>query len=428
MLAADSITSADRRRAISAASANATIWALGNGIISTALVTFLAYELGASVAQVAWILAAPQLAGVLRWFGPQILSRFRGHKLPCLSFYFASVIMLLLLPATAWPGVLPSKSISCSALVVCWCLYHLCEYLGTICLWSWFSVIVPRRYYGRFTGRRELWLNVGRLVGFVVTSGFDVWYRQQYGDAPLWPLRLALATGGALFMGASTIPLIWMIDAPVRAGASRLLAAGEALLKSEPLRRLLLYGICFSAANGVSYALSWSYVNKALGLSLSLVLGSIALMRLGQPLLSTWCGRIVDRFGCRGLMIVCQLIVALAPLLYLGGVWGYVASYVALIAYVGTNVSLAAMMMRIAGPKQASANFSVYFGLTGVVYAVSTLIDGYVANQLIPVEIRSSPEAYFPYFVVAWLLRSAAAIPLLFLLEPPIVAETRSNL
>ncbi|TWT38398.1 MFS transporter [Blastopirellula retiformator] len=427
MLTADSITSADRRRAIAAASANATIWAFGNGVISTSLVTYLAFDLGATNAQVAWIIAAPQLAGVLRWFSPRILANFRGHKLPCLAFYWASVVLLLLLPATAWPGVLPSKALSCTALIVCWCLYHLCEYLGTIILWSWFSVLIPRPFYGRFTGRRELWLNIGRLVGFVVASGFDVWYRQQYEGASVLPLRVALATGGALLLGASTLPLMRMVNAEVRVGASRLLAAGEALLKSRPLRRLLIYGVCFSAANGVSNSLGWSYVNKALGLSLALVLASQAIMRLGQPLLSSWCGQIVDRFGCQRLMIVCQLIVACAPLLYLGGAWGYVASYVALIAYVGTNVSLATLMMRIAGPKQASANFSVYFGLTGVVYAVSVLIDGQLTNQWLPQELRSAPEAYFPYFVVAWLLRSAAAIPLLFLREPPIEPDSRSN-
>ncbi|EAQ82379.1 MFS transporter [Blastopirellula marina] len=427
MLAADSVTSADRRRAISAASANAGVWAFGNGVISTSVVTYLALELGASSALIAWIIAAPQLAGVLRWFGPRILASFRGHRLPCLLFYFASVVLLLLLPTTAYPGVLPSKSLSLVALVLCWCLYHLCEYLGTICLWSWFARLIPGRFYGRFSGRRELWLNIGRLVGFVTVSALDIWYRQQYVAAPRLPLLLILAAGGALLLGAALIPLLGMSDVPARFGDRKPLPAGEALLHSRPLRRLLIYGVCFSAANGVSSALGWSYVHKALGLSLALVLGSQALMRLGQPILAPWCGRIVDRVGCRGLMIACQLTVALAPLLYLGGAWGYVASYVALIAYVGTNVALAAMMLRIAGPKQASANISVYFGLTGVVYAVSVLIDGALADRLIPAAIRGDAAAYFPYFLTAWILRSAAAIPLLFLLEPPIEAETRSN-
>lgn len=427
MLAADSLTSADRRRAVTAASANATIWALGNGVVSSSLVTYLALDLGATNVMIAWIIAAPQLAGVLRWFGPRILANFRGHRLPCLTLYLASVALLLLLPAAAWPGVLPNKTFSLTALIVCWCLYHLCEYLGTICLWSWFSAVIPGDFYGRFSGQRELWLNVGRLIGFVAVSSIDIWYRQQFGDASRMPLWIALAAVGALLMGAATIPLLWMVDVPARYGTSRLLAAGEALWQSKPLRRLLLYGICFSAANGVSNAIGWTYVNKALGLSLALVLFGRAMMRLGQPFLAPWCGRIVDRFGCRGLMIVCQLIIALAPLLYLGGAWGYVASYVALIAYAGTNVALATMMMRIAGPKQASANFSVYFGLTGVVYAVAVLTDGAVADWLMPAAVRDDVAAYFPYFLVAWLLRSAASIPLLFLIEPPIEAESRSN-
>lgn len=427
MLVADSISSADRRRAISAASANATIWAFGNGVVSTSLITFLALELGASSALVAIILAAPQLAGALRWFAPQILAGFRGHRLPCTLFYFASAMLLLLLPATSWPGVLPNRSLSLAALAACWCLYHLCEYLGTICLWSWFAAIIPGRYYGRFTGRREFWLNVGRLFGFVVVSALDLGYRWQFVDAPRWPLLLLLATSGALLMGSAVSPLLAMIDVPTRFREIPLRSAGEALTHSRSLRRLLIYGICFSAANGVSAALGWSYVYKALGLSLALVLGGQAVMRLGQPALAPWCGRVVDRFGCRRLMIVCQGIVGLVPLLYLGGAWGYLASYVALIAYVGINVSLASLMMRIAGPKQAGANISVYFGLTGVVYAVSVLVDGMAADAFVPETARNDPTAYVPYFLTAWALRWGAAIPLFFLIEPPIDAKPRSD-
>src|SRR4029079_18171319 len=62
------------------ANANAALWAVGNGLVSTLLVIYLAYDLGASGLGVSLILAAPRFAGLLRLGVPAIMARLRARK------------------------------------------------------------------------------------------------------------------------------------------------------------------------------------------------------------------------------------------------------------------------------------------------------------------------------------------------------------
>ena len=62
------------------ANANAAIWAIGNGLISTLLVIYLAADLGAKGLAVSMILAAPRFAGVLRLGVPALMARLRARK------------------------------------------------------------------------------------------------------------------------------------------------------------------------------------------------------------------------------------------------------------------------------------------------------------------------------------------------------------
>ncbi len=54
------------RRAMWLANVNAGLWAIGNGLISTTLVFYLAVELGAAGLAASCVLAAPRFAGLLR--------------------------------------------------------------------------------------------------------------------------------------------------------------------------------------------------------------------------------------------------------------------------------------------------------------------------------------------------------------------------
>jgi hypothetical protein len=98
--------------------ANAAIWAIGNGLVSSTLVVYLALSVGARSFQSAVIYAAPSLAGMLRLAVPTILARAGHRKAFCIGAYAASVPVLSLVPLAAlW---LPIGGHAPVALVTAW--------------------------------------------------------------------------------------------------------------------------------------------------------------------------------------------------------------------------------------------------------------------------------------------------------------------
>ena len=60
---------------------------IGNGLISTLLVIYLASDLGASGLSLSLILAAPRFAGLLRLGVPALMARLRARKAVCIAAY-----------------------------------------------------------------------------------------------------------------------------------------------------------------------------------------------------------------------------------------------------------------------------------------------------------------------------------------------------
>jgi hypothetical protein len=94
------------RRAMALANANAGLWAVGNGLVSTLLVIYLAADLGASGFAVSMILAAPRFAGLLRLGVPALMAKVVARKRLCVVSYFASALFLCAIPMAAMGRVL----------------------------------------------------------------------------------------------------------------------------------------------------------------------------------------------------------------------------------------------------------------------------------------------------------------------------------
>src|SRR6185295_13722856 len=92
-----------RRRAMRLAYVNAGLWAIGNGLVASTLVLYLALDLGASNFAASLILAAPFFAGVLRLVVPSLLARIGHRKAFCIVSYVASAIALCAVPLVAMP-------------------------------------------------------------------------------------------------------------------------------------------------------------------------------------------------------------------------------------------------------------------------------------------------------------------------------------
>ncbi len=408
---------------------NAGLWAVGNGLASTLLVVYLALEYGARGLAISLILAAPRLAGLLRMGVPPLLRRVGRRKAMCLAGFAMSSALLLALPIVSAPGVLGSDTTALAALVLLWSGYHLLEYSATVALWSWLGDVAPRRVRGRFIGRRERWLTLGRIAGMLGCGLLAYGWEQLLPDQPGWIAYAVPAALGALAMALSLLPLAAMpaFADTLAATPGPSLAELAAPLRDRRFLGLLVFGCWFSTCNGLTQAAQSIYPKSVLGISLLWLLALQCLMRLGQSGISPAVGRFCDRYGNRPAMIAAQFVVALGPLFYLlatPSAPGWIAlGWAAWIAYAGLNVGLPNLTLKFGGPRHAASYIATFFAVTGVFYGVSTVLGG-IAWDWLREDARSAAWASgaldaFGYLFVLGAAGRMLGVPLLMRIREP---------
>ncbi|MBA2114312.1 MFS transporter [Bremerella alba] len=408
-------SSAEHERTSRGANENAGIWALGNGLVSTTLISFFAQSLGAQSGAISWIIAAPKLVGVLRWFAPSLLKFGGGYRITSVGPFLLSTVFLLLLPLSSVPGIWPSPSVAIAAIVVCWCMYHLAEYCGYVVFIAWLMQLVTPEIRGRFFGLRERWLTAGNLAGFLFAGILGAALRNGFEVDLRWIAYPLLAIFGAFAIGFSVLPLR-RIPEPENDIPPNLSLIEDWKYWSRPRARwFLLYGTWFSAANGLFSTLLYIYPYRALDLSLFLPLTMAASMRLGQSIISRPVGVTIDRFGWRSVMICGQVLIALGPFLFSFGTVGYVAGNLIWIAYALINVALPIAIVDGRHDRSAAPPLALYFAWTGLVYGLTALAGQLVADFFVSTQYRQDSASYDTYFIVATLARLSAVLPLVLL-------------
>lgn len=416
---------------------NAAIWAIGNGLVGTTLVIYLARQLGADGVAVGWIVAAPHLAGALRMFAPELSRLWGDRKRFCVAMYAASGAVLAAMPVVGAPGVLTNARESLAALVALWCVYHLLEYLGTVALWSWLGELVPSAIRGRFIGRRERALTLARIVGLLAGGQIaDRWIAAHRADPASHWIGYALAAGlGVAFLVAAVVPLAKMPqrrergDAARRAHADGLWARCAALvapLVDPRYRPLVAFGCWFSFCNGLAQAPQYLFQTRVLDLALTAVVAMQTAMRLGQSAVSPMLGRVADRGRSTAMMMASQAIVASSTLFFYLATpeaWAWFAgAHLAWIAYAGLNVGLPRLMLNLA-PGGAANHVAAYFAVTGVVFAAGSLVGGHWFERLAeaPAWLSALPgveDRYDLFFLGSAVLRAIGVVWLARIVEP----------
>jgi MFS family permease len=453
MQAGKNINSHKRRRAFRLAYLNGALWSLGNGMASTSLIVYMARQLGAAGLGIGVILAAPHLVGSLRLVAPALVGRAGTRKNLCLAAFGSSAILLAAISQLAEPRQLSSPAMSLSVIVALWCSYHLLEYLGTVYLWAWLGDLTPRRIRGRFIGHRERWMLLTRIVGMLSSGSFASWWLFQSATnvADDWMAYAVPACFGAAAMMAALVPLARMPEMIASVPTMKVTRGDRwwQALADRNMRWLLLFGAWFSLANGLTQSAQYLFPIAVFGLSLFARQSLEGSMRFVQSLSSSGVGALADRFGNRRVLIAAQLLVALAPLALLaaslaspdepsvyhdgshwwnyqswwlhGGLW-LCTAWLFWIAYVGLNVGLPNLMLKLAGPGRRASYIAWYFALTGVVYGLCTIAGGALYSYL----ERTKPEVDLPFisldhnellFLAGFVLRASAVICLLPIVE-----------
>lgn len=372
---------------------NAALWALGNGLVNSTLVVYLVLSLEPDAAGlgVSLILAAPQLVGLGRLAAARFALAGATRKRFCLLMYLASGLVLAALPALAVARDRLPPYAALAGVVAVWCLYHLLEYLATVALWAWLGDLVPLEHRGLFIGRRDRWLNGGRVMG-MLAGGLFAW-QCEHGAAWKWAAYVVPAACGAGLMMLAVVPLCFLPVGPAAKNTAAHAAAPSfrwrqllTPLADMRLSRLLIYGCWFSFFNGLTQTVQGVFPARILEVSVFWMLAFRSAMTAGQTLVGPQVGRWADRYGNRPVLIVSQLIVAAGMLAYMRATpetWGLIGlAWLAWVAYAGINIGVPNLLLKLSPPGQSGACLASYFALTGLCYGISTVLGGVAFDLL----------------------------------------------
>ncbi len=416
-----------RRRAIQAFYLNGACWGLGNGLVSSSLIVYLAGTFGAAGIAVSLILATPRLVGVLRLGTPILIDAVGNRQVFCVRMFLAASIVLLLLPVCSAPGLLPSPRLSLTVLVMMWTLYHLLEFLGLVALWSWIGDVVPGAIRGRFIGRRGGLLNACQVACMLAGGSGSWWWRgrcEKLGQGDMiWVAYAVCAAIGAVLMGLAIWPL-------ARAPAADLAGESAAVDRrqrwqeifapfADPgYRRFLVYGGWFSLANGIAGSAAFLFQMRVLDISYA---GRLALDGTSQgiqSLVMPRTGRAIDRWGGVPVLVVSQVLVSLSLLFFLVATptqwWWIGGAYFLWIAYAGINTAMPKLMLSLSREAQYTSYAAAWFAWTELVYALSILAGGllfdWASKNFTPTVWAGCRVDHFAaIFLLGFVLRLSAA-------------------
>ncbi len=436
-----------RREARKQANLNAFCWGVGNGLLSTTLIVYLIRDLcegwsGAAIGTaIAWIVAAPRLLGTLRLTAPFLIARSGNRKLFCIVAYLLAPPILATIPL-----VMPSLiSVAHETgrinpvlgfLIAVWCLHHVCEYFGTIALWSWYGDLIGMRIRGRFVGRREASLIAGQTLGYLAAGLYTYFTVEALpADAPRWKAYLLPCGCGVLFSTLAVVPLCFIPDIMLRKADGRgnpespCIAAGgvyDALYRFIRLPRdvpgfaaLFVFGCWLQAAIGLTQAAQYRFGMTVLGVSMLFALAQAETTRVGQWALGGRVGRWIDRFGAGPVVGFSLFLAASGSLFYAIAdeeSWYLIfGAAIAWIFWVGVNVGITGTLLNIAPADRRAECFALYFAATTLTLALTTLLGGYADDRLRAVAVELPVYGAISYerlsFLLSWAMR-VAAIPL----------------
>lgn len=409
--------------------ANGLLWAVGNGLVRTSLITDLARHYGATGLAMSLILAAPQLVGVLRLATPWGLHWLGDRRRFALAAYLMSAACIVALPWLASPLWNRGPAAAIAALVALWCAYQVLEYAATVALWSWLGDLAPRRIRGRFVGWREMFLVVGRTLGMVGAAALVAAWMEAFGETSRIMPHAIAATGGGLMMLAALAPLAAMPTvAQSPAAAAPSLAKLLAPFVDRRFCWLIVFGAWFSFFNGFGQLAQFLYPLNVLGFSIYHMLLLESLLYLAQAGLAPLAGRAADRIGNRRVLMFSQLVVGIAPVFFLLAAparpYWWFAAWICWIAYVGLNVGLPNTMLKLAPRGNANSYIAVYFALAGLCYGIGALTGAaaLTALQSQPIAEHMSAwrlGAFETIFLISLPMRLAGLIWLGMLREKP---------
>jgi MFS family permease len=355
--------------------------AMNGRVVAGPLVTSLALLLGAREFDLGLLAAATALAPAGGLVAALTLHRFRGRRR-----FTATCVGLgrALWAAAALALFLEHETARMALFLLAVFAGGVVNHMGVTAWQSWMTDLVPPERRGRYFGFRNAVLGA---VDMATAYGTGFAYDRLKTAGHETPALAALF----LFAGLAGLAAGWVMsrqwDPPgplERAGSMR---NKLALPFREPaFRRLLLFGVGWSAAIGVASPFYVAHMIRNLQMPMatiawySILAGSASL--LVQPI---W-GRVTDRYGNRPVLVSTMCGVVGLPLLWLPATAGHLGliwfdAILTGIVYPGFNLALFNLLLGTAPPENRTAYLAAYNLGTGLAAFTTGLLGGWLAGM-----------------------------------------------
>ena len=278
---------------------------------------------------------------------------------------------------------------------------------------SWVGELVPAARRGRFFGACGMFAGIVGAV-FAVIEGSFLDFARSHG---LLAFTALFFFGSVFGLGSAALNLP-QPDCPLPAAESRppFLALVRATFRNRTLMSLMVVH-AFVAMGGIAGPFNPAYCLRDVGLSF-FGLGLLNAVATASALASSpfW-GRMVDRLGCRPILILGLAILAPCSAVWLGIPPGAVtraywllpfSNAIAGAASAAVGVAISALLYKASNPVGRSVQFAVYGSLITAVGAPMPLVGGWLVSRLqgagVAVDLRLTFALWSVFMALAALM------------------------
>lgn len=383
-----------------------------------AFLTGLALLWGANDFQIGLLASIPFLAQIAQLGSAWLIDRTGLRKtITIWSSVLARQVWWLLIPVLflpTWPrlellvGVVIISSVATMVATVGWM--------------TWMADLVPDRIRGRYFGVRSAAVALSTMIA-TIGGGIII---DAFADRNTEETGFALIIGiGALFALAAVILLNRIPDKPTPAapiGYDRLTEP----LREPSFKHLLRVFFVWNFAIGIAAPFFAPHMLTNLNMSFTIISIYTSAAAIVAILLNRPWGILIDRFGCKPVMVVTSFGVALVPVAWFfaaaDSLWILIPEVI-YSAAMWTGFNLAAFNIPIAhSPKgRRSVYLAMYAVITGLGFFVASLVGGYLAQTWADFRLTLGGLTFINYhllFTVSVILRIMAGFYVTTFHEP----------
>ncbi len=395
-------------------------------------------ELGASPMAFGLLASIPMLVNLIQPLGAYISERFHSRCQYSLLIYAPSRLIWLILvigiAAFSQKLIDSQQLVTLTLLIVL--VSHLWGGLGSASWLSWIATLVHRRLRGRYFGIRNSVASLTNLI-CVPLAGFAVshWYGgtlQGYGVALFIGILFGVMSLACQYFKLDINPQVQnavVKDAnklDVTANQGQITDVNstpqpkfwQSIRKDTNFLIFLLYFSVWMFAVNLCNPFFNLYMLDTLDLDVSWVTVYSSLQAGANMLMLILWGRLADKIGNRSVLFFIGILVAIAPLLWLGigytslDMWLWLPILHIFLGGTGAAIDLCGnnMQLEVAPLRNQSIYFATIAAVAGLCGAFGTILGGFL------VQINFS-GGILGLFVFSTIFRLVALLPLIFVQE-----------